>query len=404
MLNRGLISFGVALVLVLMASVGNAAVTLTFDDLLEGEYVGDYYNSGYGYDYITGVPQSGLGPNYGIIFNNIWTSKCSYSGGGGDFTGGEPSPHNTILFYQNDQWMDIRGGFSKSLSFYYFNPNGLSKIYLYSGLNKTGNIVAILDLPMTAPTTTGKSRFQFATVKFSGTVKSVDFCEMNGYVDNITLGSLKVLKTPVANAGPNQTVYAEPFPWNIAWVTFNGSRSCPNSQALTYKWNSVDWIYGITSEEVNPTIYLDTGVHWMKLVVNDGVNDSAPDYVKVNVIGSKDVSLSITPNIISRDDPSATITATIELPTGANSRSVVKEAFAFYWENYETEDWSVKPVGISIPINGPATLFFSAADLIAKIPVNGDWTTNFEIFGRLKSGQYFVGKSTITIQESSIIQ
>ncbi len=176
-----------------------ASVTMTFEGLTEWEEVGDYYNGGYGYDYNTGLPKSGPGKNYGVYFlpnGNMIASIDADAGGEGNF-GGEPSPSTAIWFQQGGAWMNIANGFSGSLSFYYSNPNNPSKIYIYDDLNKTGNLLATLDLPLTpyqgAMDPTGDlSPLVQASVSFAGVAKSVDFGELanSAYVDDITLGAL----------------------------------------------------------------------------------------------------------------------------------------------------------------------------------------------------------------------
>ena len=189
--------FVMVFVLVLMVSFVNAeSVKMTFEGLTENECVGEYYNGGYGYDYITGLPKSGPGPNYGVTFlpdGKVLSSIDSDAGGSGNF-GGEPSPNTAIWFQQGGAWMNVSGGFEGTLSFFYTNPNNPSKIYVYDGLNKTGNLLATLDLPLTpyngAPDPTGGlSPFVQASVSFTGIAKSVDFGELanSAYVDDITL-------------------------------------------------------------------------------------------------------------------------------------------------------------------------------------------------------------------------
>ena len=173
-----------------------ASVTMTFEGLTEWEEVGDYYNGGYGYDYNTGLPESGPGENYGVYFlpeGKIIASIDADAGGEGNF-GGEPSPSTAIWFQQGGAWMNVPSGFIGSLSFYYSNPNNASRIYIYDGLDKTGNLLATLDLPKTpyngAPDPTGGlSPFVPASVSFSGIAKSVDFGEEanSAYIDDIKI-------------------------------------------------------------------------------------------------------------------------------------------------------------------------------------------------------------------------
>lgn len=170
-------------------------VTLTFEGLTQNEAVSDYYNGGYGHDYFTGLPTSGPGPYYGVVFSSVWAAIDADAGGDGNF-GGEPSPDTAIWFQQGNGGgvMNVPGGFSGRLSLYYSNPNGSSNIYIYDGLNKTGNLIATFNLPRTpsdgAPDPTGSlSPLVYAAVNFEGIAKSASFIELahSAYVDNISL-------------------------------------------------------------------------------------------------------------------------------------------------------------------------------------------------------------------------
>jgi len=91
---------------------------------------------------------------------------------------------------------------------------------------------------------------------------------------------------PLADAGPDQTVYAGLD--GIAKVTLDGSDSnspCGDNVVLTYKWT---WTIGADTYEANgvsPTIELPVGIHKITLVVNDGYLNSAADDVNVTVAG-----------------------------------------------------------------------------------------------------------------------
>jgi hypothetical protein len=178
----------------IVLGIESPTATMTFEGLTDWEKISNYYNGEYGYDYFTNLPKSGPGPNYGVTFlpdGKVLASVDADAGGTGNF-GGEPSESTAIWFQQGGAWMNVPGGFIGSLSFYYSNPNSASKIYIYDGLDKTGNLLATLDLPQTeyngAPDPTGTlSPLVQASVNFSGIAKSVDFGEEanSAYIDDI---------------------------------------------------------------------------------------------------------------------------------------------------------------------------------------------------------------------------
>lgn len=168
----------------------SAPIVMTFEGLGNFEYVREYYNGGYG------GSGSGPGPNFGVSFpGSTYTSIDADDGGTGNF-GGEPSGYTAVSFQQSGAWMNVPAGFSDGLSFYYSNPNGPNSIYIYDGIDGTGNLLATLFLPQTAyqgqmDPTGNLSPLVYASVTFSGTARSVDFLELahRAYVDDIRLGA-----------------------------------------------------------------------------------------------------------------------------------------------------------------------------------------------------------------------
>jgi hypothetical protein len=114
------------------------------------------------------------------------------------------------------------------------------------------------------------------------------------------MGAYEFFNTPpVADAGPNQTVYA----WSdgLADVTLDGSGSYDeDGDAISYLWTwQIDTI-AYEANGVNPTIELPLGEHTINLVVNDGTEDSVPDEVVVTVLDNTppQLTLTVTPDTI----------------------------------------------------------------------------------------------------------
>ncbi len=184
------------------------SVALTFEGLTDWEIVGDYYIGGYGYDYNTQLPKSGPGPNDGVIFKNAIQAGINTNSPATGMWRGEPTPDTAIWFQQGEAWVNVPNGFTGSLSFYYGNPNNPSKIYIYDGLNKTGNLLATLDLPTTIIDTDGAFLMVYASVSFTGTARSVDFSEEANscFMDDITLGALN---PPLADTIPDKFTFTD---------------------------------------------------------------------------------------------------------------------------------------------------------------------------------------------------
>jgi len=79
---------------------------------------------------------------------------------------------------------------------------------------------------------------------------------------------------PVANAGPDQTVYSVDS--GGVMVALNGSGSHdPDGDPLTYTWTGP---FGMATK-MNPTVFLSLGTHTITLVVNDGQLDAQDEVI-----------------------------------------------------------------------------------------------------------------------------
>ena len=113
--------------------------------------------------------------------------------------------------------------------------------------------------------------------------------QMDSVMDPVILNAVNV--TPVANAGLDQSVTLGQT------VQLDGTLSSDaDGDALTYRWSILDAPVGSVSQlsdttAANPTLALDVfGVYTLELVVNDGIVDSAPDTVVLNVVNTPPVA------------------------------------------------------------------------------------------------------------------
>jgi PKD repeat protein len=101
----------------------------------------------------------------------------------------------------------------------------------------------------------------------------------------IGLESAQSNLVPIANAGPDQTVQIGTL------VTIDGSASYDNDgDTLSYNWTQIKGpeIVNLSDSNISkPTFTLtEVGVYEFELIVNDGKDDSEPDNVIINVMGS----------------------------------------------------------------------------------------------------------------------
>jgi hypothetical protein len=188
---------GVAL-LAFMASFASfsrhsGAQTITFEGLKDEEPILNYYNGGLGGN------GSGPGPNNGIVFGSDALAIIQVSAGGTGHFANNPSG-DTVAFFLTGAGdvMNVPGGFGTGFSFYYSAISSPGAVYVYSGPDDTGTLLASLNLPVTPetfPVPDGGAEYfdnwgSFG-VNFAGTAMSVNFTGTANEIafDNITINS-----------------------------------------------------------------------------------------------------------------------------------------------------------------------------------------------------------------------
>jgi hypothetical protein len=203
--------------------------------------------------------------------------------------------------------------------------------------------------------------------------------------------------TPVADAGPDQTVYA----WidGIAEVNLDGSGSYDDdNDTLTYQWT---WTIDGNDYEANgvkPTIELPVGQHVISLIVNDGTVDSEPNEVNITVIGPIEANLCVMPKVLNCKSFMPRIMATLRLPKGITKDQInTNEPILLYPGQIEA-DWMWVSRDFDYKCRAWSTTIFASFDkdeLMNAIPNNGQ--VELVVVGRLKTGQYFFGTDNIRV-------
>jgi hypothetical protein len=163
---------------------------------------------------------------------------------------------------------------------------------LYQGPNATGDVHSVTNLA-----TDQEWYVRFVTSVATSAGYPAKDCSINLYSFCATSDTLNL--PPIADAGPDQTVYVGDD--CMAEVMLDGFGSTdPDGDTLTYEWQWQidDQVY--TATHVNPIVYLPLGEHTLGLIVNDGEVDSDPDYVVVTVEDNTppDISLTVDPDML----------------------------------------------------------------------------------------------------------
>ena len=214
--------------------------------------------------------------------------------------------------------------------------------------------------------------------------------------------SLTFNQPPVANAGPDQTAYARGN--GMAEVELDGSDSNdPDGDELTYLWTwTIDGnIY--EANGVNPTIELPVGEHTIELIVNDGIGDSEPDYVNMNVVAGLEADMWMRPRVINRSNRMLRLMVLVRLPEGINKNQIDRdEPLMLYPGDGGEGIEAIWQTIIQSRGHGARRTkifaFFDKAELMDAVPDNG--RVELEVVGKLKTGQYYYGSDTVRIIEA----
>jgi hypothetical protein len=199
-------------------------------------------------------------------------------------------------------------------------------------------------------------------------------------------------RPPVADAGPNQVVYAGLD--GMATVTLNGSQSTdPDGNALGFTWA---WAVGANpylSNGVSLTIELPVGVHTVQLMVNDGHASSPPAAVNITVVAPLECQLRIAPSTINLNSEESHILASIRFPDGITGDDADNDAPLLLYPG------GIQPVKqwTEGGLDGEAVLlfaFFDRDEVAAQVP---DGSAELTVVGTLRSGQLFYGRDTVKI-------
>ena len=190
------------------AAAAQSNRVLTFEGLQHLEAVANFYNGG------TGGNGSTSGSNFGVEFStNSLGLIASSAGGTGNFSH-NPSGSTIVYFLTGSSTvMNVPGGFSDQLSFYYSSSNA-SEIRVFDGLNATGNLIA--SIPITAQSASGCAdtsycNWTLASSSFAGVARSVDFAGTANFVafDDIALGLPLAITTASLPSGQVDSAYTQ---------------------------------------------------------------------------------------------------------------------------------------------------------------------------------------------------
>jgi hypothetical protein len=165
--------------------------------------------------------------------------------------------------------------------------------------------------------------------------------KVNSAPDTVSISTQN--SAPVANAGPDQTVFV------THTVTLDGSGSSDaDGDPLTYTWSFVSWPGGIVPALTNPSIVNPgfvvnvPGTYVVQLIVNDGKVNSAPDTVAISTQNSPPVA-DAGPN------QTVSVKSTVTL-NGSGSSDVDGDPLTYAWS------FTSRPTGSKTTLVNPTVV------------------------------------------------
>jgi hypothetical protein len=209
----------------------------------------------------------------------------------------------------------------------------------------------------------------------------------------IDMGAYEFNHHPVADAGPNQTVYA----WldGFADVNLDGSASYDDdNDILDYYWS---WTINGNTYEANglaPTTKLPVGNLSIALVVDDGIDLSEPDYCTITVIKAVRGRLLLSPRVIQTKSCGRWILATLLIPPVPGEKVNTSVPLRLYPSGIEAKYQRFYRYGFYRLAPTFAIALFDKQQVTDAL---GTGRFEVSVVGRFLSGRYFFGSDTIRI-------
>jgi hypothetical protein len=202
----------------------------------------------------------------------------------------------------------------------------------------------------------------------------------------IDMGAYEFNHNPIANAGPNQVAYA----WIDGFddVNLDGSASYDDdNDILNYHWF---WLIDDNTCEtngVNPTIKLPVGKHQIELIVDDGIDESEPDYCTIEVFAPLQVKLLCIPSTLNSRDHQRWILAVISMPLGVRKTDInLAVPLVFYPGPIESKQQFAFEFGWGWQRGTYVWALFNKSACIEQLEPD---INKINVVGRLTSGRYF---------------
>jgi hypothetical protein len=194
---------------------------------------------------------------------------------------------------------------------------------------------------------------------------------------------------PIANAGPDLTVYAG-LDGN-ATVTLDASASTdPDGDALSFTWAWNDGVENVLSNGTTLTLVLPVGVHTVQLMANDGRANSSPAEVTITVVAPLECDLKVEPSTINSQSEGLRLLTRIQLPDGYSTADVDDTPLQIFPGGADAiRSWTA-----NIDPNHATLFAFFDRSVTDGLPAG---PAELTVVGKLRTGQFFFGRDTVEI-------
>jgi hypothetical protein len=198
---------------------------------------------------------------------------------------------------------------------------------------------------------------------------------------------------PVADAGPEQVVYA--FFDGYACVTLDGTDSYDDDEdALEYFWYDGNELIATGAE---PNVMLPVGEHVIDLIVNDGIEDSEPNDVVITVIQALKIPMNLTPRTLNCRSQGNWTKAHFALPEEYSISDIDPDRPAVVHE------LGIESALLEVSVNKEKSVEITASFAREQIcSLAGDWPEVFRVYGFFTDGSVFFGESVIRINPAGL--
>ncbi len=209
----------------------------------------------------------------------------------------------------------------------------------------------------------------------------------------VDMGAYEFNYSPVADAGGNQTVYA----WidGLADVQLDGTGSYDaDGDALAYFWyNDADELIATGAE---PNVVLGVGEHVITLIVNDGVEDSEPDWCVVTVVEAIEGDARVLPRVFNLKRHSDKIVGWLTLPDGVGADALDPDESMLLLPGEIEPAWQrVLRAGRGWHRRASVVAFYDADLLRDELTANT--MQEITLVVKLESGQFVYGTDSIRV-------